>query len=159
MAGIIKDRMTAAIDGDFVVFLIGMRINTPWKVWKWLPISQSMPRMLAELQRDPALGLLHSRSHFGLRNAMLVQYWRSFDHLHAYATGKTHAHVPAWQTYVKTLAGTGDIGIWHETYLVRAGEYECVYAGMPPYGLGQAGDLVPATGRRQDARGRLGLTS
>ena len=29
---IIPQRMTAEVDGDFVVFLIGMRINKPWKV-------------------------------------------------------------------------------------------------------------------------------
>ena len=31
----------------------------------------------------------------------------------------------------------------HETYLVRAGEYEAVYGNMPPFGLGKAGRLVP----------------
>ena len=33
-------------------------------------------------------------------------------------------------------------GIWHETYRVRAGEYEAVYGNMPPFGLGKAGRLV-----------------
>ena len=32
MAEIHKQRMTAEIEGDFVVFLIGMRINKRWKV-------------------------------------------------------------------------------------------------------------------------------
>jgi hypothetical protein len=44
-------------------------------------------------------------------------------------------------------------GIWHETFLVRAGEYEAIYDNMPPYGLGKAGDLVPlsadATARKR----------
>ena len=30
MADIFSKRMTADIDGDFVVFLIGMRLNRPW---------------------------------------------------------------------------------------------------------------------------------
>ncbi|MGZ7042353.1 MAG: DUF4188 domain-containing protein, partial [Thermoanaerobaculia bacterium] len=29
--------MTAQIDGDFCVFLIGMRINRIWKFHKWMP--------------------------------------------------------------------------------------------------------------------------
>jgi hypothetical protein len=29
------DRLTARIDGDFVVFLIGMRINRPLRVDRW----------------------------------------------------------------------------------------------------------------------------
>ena len=49
----------------------------------------------------------------------------------------------------------GDIGIWHETYLVRAGEYENVYSGMPPHGLGRVGELVPADGTLSEAQGRL----
>ena len=35
MARIINARMTAEIEGDFVVFLIGFRVNKFWKVWKW----------------------------------------------------------------------------------------------------------------------------
>ncbi len=49
----------------------------------------------------------------------------------------------------------GDVGIWHATYLVRAGEYENVYSGIPPHGLGRVADLVPAEGARSDARGRF----
>lgn len=40
MAEIHKERMTVKIEGDFVVFLIGMRINKPWKLHKWLPVGQ-----------------------------------------------------------------------------------------------------------------------
>jgi len=33
------DRLTAQFDEAFVVFLIGMRINRPWKIHKWLPVA------------------------------------------------------------------------------------------------------------------------
>ncbi len=46
-------------------------------------------------------------------------------------------------------------GIWHETYLVRAGQYEAVYGNMPPHGLGKAGRLHPAS-ESSGARERLG---
>ena len=49
----------------------------------------------------------------------------------------------------------GDVGIWHETYLVRAGQYEAIYSGMPPWGLGSIAALVPASGRKESARGRV----
>jgi hypothetical protein len=39
MAKVIEDRMTAQVEGDFVVFLIGMRINRFWKVHKWLSVA------------------------------------------------------------------------------------------------------------------------
>lgn len=96
MSEVIPQRMTARIEGDFVVFLIGMRINKPWKVWKWAPVARQMPQMLAELAAQPGLGLLHARTHFGLPNILVVQYWRSFEHLHAYATGANALHLPAW---------------------------------------------------------------
>jgi len=50
----------------------------------------------------------------------------------------------------------GDVGIWHETYKVRAGEYECVYSGMPPFGLAKASSIVDAVGQRESARDRIG---
>ena len=54
-AMILKDRMTATIDGDFVVFLIGMRINQPWKIHRWLPVVFAMRKMLVELYSHPEL--------------------------------------------------------------------------------------------------------
>ena len=153
---IIAARMAAAIEGDFVVFLIGMRINHLHKPWQWLPVASAMGRMLPELMREPGLGLLHARSQFGLRNVSVIQYWRSFDHLHAYAHARDHAHRPAWAAFNRAVGSGGDVGIWHETYLVSAGQYESVYNNMPPWGLGQAGALVPATGGRASAKARLG---
>ena len=44
---VLADRLTAEMDGDFVVFLIGMRVNKPWKVHKWLPVARAMPRLSA----------------------------------------------------------------------------------------------------------------
>ena len=35
MAKVNNQRMTVEIEGDFVVFLIGMRLNKPWKIHKW----------------------------------------------------------------------------------------------------------------------------
>lgn len=152
MPKIIPRRMTAELEGDFVVFLIGMRINKPWKVHKWLPAFMAMPRMLKELQRQPESGCLGHI--FG--PGVIVQYWRSFEHLEAYARSQDHLHWPAWVAFNKRMGRSrGDVGIWHETYLVRAGEYECVYSGMPPFGLGRAGTLVPAEGRKDSARGRV----
>lgn len=46
-------------------------------------------------------------------------------------------------------------GIWHETFLVGAGQYEAVYGNMPPHGLGKAGRLVPLAAS-STARGRVG---
>jgi hypothetical protein len=148
---ILAERMTAELEGDFVVFVIGMRINKPWKVAKWLPVALAMPRMLKELEAQPDSGFLGA-----IRGGLLtVQYWRSFEALEAYARDRAGAHWPAWGAFNRRMRGSrGDVGIWHETYLVRNGAYETLYSGMPRYGLGAAGRLVPAAGPRETARGR-----
>ncbi len=58
MAKIYKGRMTADLEGEFVIFIIGMHVNKPWKVQKWLPVFLSMPRMLRALTTHPDVGLL-----------------------------------------------------------------------------------------------------
>lgn len=149
------ERLAASIDGDFVVFLIGIRVNKFWKPHKWVPAMLSMPKMLKELESQPAeqTGFL---GHNGLNMGVIIQYWRSFDHLETYARSKEHSHFPAWIAFNKRMKGCrGDVGIWHETYLVQAGQYEAVYSGMPAFGLGRVSQLVPATGRREVARTRL----
>ena len=146
--------MTAEMDGEFVVFLIGMRINKPWKIHKWLPVFLAMPRMIKELEAIPDSGFL---GHNGLSMGAIVQYWRSFEHLEAYARNKNQEHWPAWVAFNKRVgASSGDVGIWHETYVIKPGQYEAVYSGMPTYGLGRVGKLVPASGRNENARDRLG---
>ena len=158
MAKPIQGRMTAAIEGDFVIFLIGMRVHKLWKVWKWLPVFSAMPRMLMELGKNPDLGLLHSKTFFSLRSPYLIQYWRSFEDLHAYSINRDLEHLPAWRAFNKAIGTDGDVGIWHETYLIKADQHESVYGNMPPVGLGAAGGLKPAVGRHRSAKGRLRQT-
>lgn len=155
MAKVHAERMAAQIEGDFVVFLIGMRLNKPWKLGAWLPSARAMPRMLKELYAKPAseTGFL---GHQSFSTFVMAQYWRSFDHLEAYARARDAAHWPAWVEFNRTMkARRADVGLWHETYLVPAGAYEAIYTGMPPYGLGKVAALVPATGSREAARQRL----
>ena len=157
MLEVIRQRMTAAIEGDFVVFLIGMRINRFWKVHRWLPVFRGMARMLRELAGRPDSGLLGFHFHNGLRNHLVVQYWRSFEHLERYARDPAGGHFPAWVAFNRAVGSNGDVGIWHETYRVAAGQYEAIYNNMPSYGLGAVSRLVLAAGRHATAAGRLGL--
>ncbi len=155
MTKVVGKRVTAKIEGDFVVFLIGMRINKPWKVHKWLPVFLAMPRMIRELEQHPESGFLGHITSLGV----IVQYRRSFEHLEAYARNQDQLHWPAWVDF-NTRVGRSrdDVGIWHETYRIRAGGYECVYSGMPPFGLAKASATVDAVGELESARGRLEAT-
>ena len=155
MAKINKQRLAAEIEGDFVVFMIGARFGNPWKLMRNFWFIRSMPKMLKELEKNPEMGLMGYRQFFSPSGATLIQYWRSFDQLEAYARSKDNEHFPNWVKFNKKIGSNGDIGIWHETYKVRAGEYEAIYNNMPAYGLGKAGKLVPAAGYRATARGRV----
>jgi heme-degrading monooxygenase HmoA len=155
-----RGRWAAHVDGDFVVFLIGARIHRLHAVRTWWPVFRAMPRMLAELGRHPELGLLHASTAFeSPRSVVVTQYWRSFEHLHAWARDRDAAHLPAWAAYNRAVSDNPSVGIWHETYLVCAGAFEAIYGDMPPRGLGRAGTLVPAEGRERSALGRLGRTA
>ncbi|ANA78747.1 DUF4188 domain-containing protein [Paenibacillus glucanolyticus] len=156
MSKVIPGRYTAHIDGPFVVFVIGMRINKWWSVHKWLPVVNAMSPMIQELYRNKEeLGFLDGTFHLSWRGVTLIQYWRSFEHLEHYARHGAK-HLTAWRDFNRKVGTGGDVGIFHESYLIDQGQYECVYNNMPRFGLAKAGAHVPATGRRETASRRLG---
>ena len=146
MATAIRQRVSGSMDGDFVVFLIGMRINRWWKVHQWARVAMAMQRMLGELTARPELGFLGAESWFG-RTTLMLQYWRSMEALFDYAKSRDSAHLPAWQAFNRLVGTGGDVGIWHETYRVGPGAYENIYVNMIPFGLGKVGRRLPAHGR------------
>ncbi|PCH61704.1 MAG: transcriptional regulator [SAR86 cluster bacterium] len=154
MVDIIKQRMTAEVKGDVVVFLIGLRINKLWKIHKWWPVAMAMPRMINELYKNPDLGFI-SHEQWAGRTTIMVQYWKSFEHLENYAKNRTSSHLPAWADFNKKIGSNGDVGIWHETYLSKQGSCESVYNNMPMFGLAKATNCVPATGKYQSASDRI----
>lgn len=158
MESIIKERRTATTNEGFVVFLIGLRINKPFKVHRWLPVAAAMGRMLKELSTIPNSDLLHVESWPG-RTTIMVQYWRSFEALERYAKNQDLEHRPAWAEFNRKVGSNGDVGIWHETYAIEPGQFEVVYNNMPLFGLAAATASVPAVGKHQQAAGRMKAAS
>jgi len=156
MVDIISSRMTHDHDGDLVVFLIGMRINKPWRPDLWLPVFNAMPRMLAELSRDPASGLLGYRLAVGAGGPLVIQYWNSHEKLYHYASDRSAAHRPAWAAFNRRARkAPGAVGIWHQTYVVERAESN--YLGVPVSGLAAATSCVPVARRGETAVQRLGM--
>lgn len=124
-------------DGDVVVFVIGMRINRIRKVRSWWPTFVGMPQMLRELAKEDR-GLLGVQSYWSGRTLLTIQYWRSAEELGAYARDASLSHAPAWAAFNRDAAGSGDVGIFHETYVVPTDRIESVYGNMPAYGLAAA---------------------
>ena len=155
-------RATAQLDGEFVVFLIGARINKPWAIHKWLPVALAMPKMIRELEQNPELGFL-GYEQYGGRTTLMLQYWRSLDHLLAYARARDSEHLPGWRNYNERVRQSGVVGVWHETYVIKPGAYENVYVQMPPFGLARIaqkhGKYAALQGGQGSARGRLAAAS
>jgi len=154
MAEVRTGRWTADIEGDFVVFVIGARINTKFRPLRSLIDlggRRGMSHMLKYLTEHPEKGLLA----FETCGFTIVQYWRSFEHLEAFAKDQDDPHLAVWRNYWRRVGKDDRTGIWHETFLVRAGEYEAIYSNMPDHGLAKAGEAVPLSGSAT-ARARLG---
>ena len=153
-------RFTAAHRGPITVFVIGMRINRLHRIDKWLPVWRAMGPMIAELSANPESGFLGAETlRSGLRMIVLLQYWRSFTHLEAYATDRRQSHLPAWKAFYRKANSGEAVGIFHETYCVDPGCWETVYGNMPGFGLGRVSGLSPAEGARNKARRRMAATA
>lgn len=156
MNEIFRGRYTAQIEGSFVVFVIGMRVNRLFAPHKWLPVLRAMGPMIQELSGREDLGLLHAESFVYWRGAALIQYWRSFEQLEAFARNPSLSHLDAWKRFNRAIGSDGSVGIWHETFSVAAGQYESIYANMPRRGLARAGTHAPVVSATETAKRRRG---
>ncbi|RIU93404.1 DUF4188 domain-containing protein [Oceanobacillus picturae] len=99
------------------------------------------------------LGFMSMESFFGLRTTVMIQYWRSTEDLLAYAKGNNH--LKAWKNFNQKVGDNPTVGIYHETYVVKQGNYESVYGNMPEYGLAKAMPHIPIDPKKRTARKRL----
>lgn len=149
-----EGRYTAATGEDsFVVFIIGARVNKFLSFSKWIPVLKAMGPMIGELYQNKELGFLHTEFLFQWRGVTLIQYWRSFDDLEAYAHGKTHMR--AWKQFYKLVGKSNAVGIYHETYQVGTGNVESIYGNMPEYGLAKAFEHQPVSKKTETAKKRI----
>ena len=145
MTRVLAGRWTHDHTGDLTVFLIGMRINKPWRPDGWLPVLAAMPGMLRELAGDPDSGFLGHRMMLAPGGPVLVQYWRRSADVYRYAADRNARHRPAWAAFNRRARRIrGAVGIWHETYEVARAE--SVYVDLPPTGLAAATAARPVTG-------------
>lgn len=157
MPQVYKGRFTARASEDFVVFIVGMRVNRWWMLHKWISVFLTMPRVLRRLKSEPALGMLHAESFFRFfpMTTCMITYWKDFSSLENFAKNSAEPHVAAWTRYMKKIGADGTVGIWHETYQIRKGQYESVYDNMPKFGLAAAFNHTPVTAKLNSAKQRI----
>lgn len=145
---------------NLVIFILGIRLNRPWKIHRWWPIVRLLRPMIRELRDRPQPGFLHAEVFSGWRETISIQYWEDWQTLHAYAHDKDSRHVPAWARFNRLIGFSGDVGIWHETYVIPPGpHHETIYHNVPPLGLGRIAPLHPVRGPSKTFAGRLGARS
>src|SRR5262249_20530396 len=100
-------------------------------------------------------GLLRSeRFAMGWNHFGVLQYWRSFDDLEAWSRRPPHSEW--WREAVGRMRARGDVGIYHEAYLVPRGQVETIYMNCQPVGLAAFGALGEPVGPLTTGRDRLG---
>ena len=159
MAKVFTGRYSADVEGDFVVFLIGMRINKPWDVRGWwhtfvvdAPDDQGAR---GEPRARPDLG---APGWFG--GPAVVQYWRSLR-----AARPLRAQRGPAATSPRGRSGTRPRGRparsasgTRPTRCARAST-RSIYGNMPRHGLATATAHVPVTAKGRSAARRIGATT
>lgn len=127
-------------------FHLGVRYNHPLGVFA--PGAREMTAYVlkmydvldAEQERYGCIGRSSWRvAGRGSQNSMMtVFYFRSVEGLNAFAHGE--AHRAGWDWYNAWTKRTGykHLGIFHETFLSKKGEWETIYDNMPGTLLGAA---------------------
>lgn len=144
------------IEEPYILLFLGIRVNHFHLFWKWIPTVLASFPMVYSLVRHRAAGFLGGQAFFFRPGLGIVQYWRSFDDLERFARSKKHPHLKGWRWYNKAIGASGQVGLFHEVFLIKPGGQEAVYDNMPPFGLSLAAKHVPATLQQGGIRLRLG---
>lgn len=81
---------------------------------------------------------------------MIIAYFRSVDDLNRFAHDEVHRK--GWDWYHGFVRETGyrHLGLFHETFLSRAGDYETIYVDTAPTLLGGANVRVAGGDSKED---------
>lgn len=155
---VVPGRKTPRIEGDFVVFLIGSRPNRAIdKFYKFM--GDAMSSIMKELEEHPdCLGT--EGSFVGSAGTLMVPYWKSQEALNEYARSASNHHAHPWAKVMAMGRECPDYAFWHETFLVKDGNYEAIYVNSAPIMLGNCKGvtLEDCKGRMATAAGRTGKT-
>ena len=142
---------------ELVLLRMGLRA-LKWTAWGHIKrLANEVERASARAITEKA-GLLHSeRVRFEGRHLGFLQYWSGFDALEAWARREPHS--AWWRSAVERMRSRGDIGVYHEAYIVARDGAESIYMNCPPTGLSAFGILKEPVGPLTTSRDRLNRRS
>jgi hypothetical protein len=151
------ERLTACLP-DSIKELALLRLGIQTRSFSAWRLANRLAREIeTEARRAMAqdAGLLRSESfRLALGHYGVLQYWRGFDELEAWARRPPHSEW--WRSAVERMRTRRDLGIYHELYLVRPGDLESIFMDSRPAGLGAFGVRGEPVGPMTTSRGRLG---
>jgi len=139
---------------ELCLIRLGIQIRSVRALLPAWRLARAIDRSAAEAIRSAA-GLLHSErfslswTHFGV-----WQYWQSFEELEAWSHRPPHSEW--WRQVLERMRTRGDLGVYHETFLVPRDRLESIYLDCAPVGLATFGTLGEPVGAMTASRGRLG---
>ena len=140
--------------GELCLVRLGVQSRSLSAWWLARGLRRQIEAASREAIRQNA-GLLCSefvrfdRHHFGF-----IQYWKSFEAMEAWSRRPPHSDW--WRDAVERMRAKRDLGVYHETYIVRRDDIESIYMECPPTGLATFGEQGEPIGPMTTARGRLG---
>jgi len=129
-----------------VVFHLGVRFNHPLGLLGpgAKEIGDHFTAMIKELEnRRDEFGMLKLTTWRGVERSsnntlMTIAYFRDVAGLNKFAHDKVHRDGWDWYQRFAKKEGNSNIGIFHETFVTRPGDYETIYVDCPPTLLGAA---------------------
>jgi hypothetical protein len=155
MAQVFPGRYTTHAPGEATaVFLIGLRINTFRGLRKAPAVVSAMPRMLKFLSENPESGLLGFQNWLS-RTTVVVSYWRTAADVQRFASDPSAPHADAWRAFNQKIGSGRDLGVWHELYTIRPGDFEGVYVNMPRFGMAGGSEHLPVGDGMRTSKQRM----
>ena len=151
------DRVVASLPGSIAELALA-RIGLIARRWSARGAVRSLAKAAERAATEAKVagaGLLHAeRFAAGTGHVVLLQYWRDYESMEAWTRRPPHSEW--WRSAVDRMRRKGDLGVYHESFLVPRANVESIYLDSPPVGLMAFGDLDDANGPRTAARDRLG---
>lgn len=145
MSDLFKSRSKAVCGQPITLFLSGFKVNRPWKFHRRFYLFRLLRQVNRELEACDDIGFLGQQVWRGNPD-ISIQYWRSYAELVSFARDKHATHFPAWLKFNEYVAQNGDIGLWHEIYVIQADQMEGLYRNIEPLGLGRFVGTDPMRG-------------
>jgi hypothetical protein len=155
MKGVFSGRYTAEMADPVILFAIGMRVNRLLAVHRWLLPTFNTLRLWIHLKTSPPEGYLYGYLYLYWRGIGMMQYWKNFDSLEAFAHDMNQPHLKSWRQLAVQTESDRTFGYWHETYEIEPDKTEAIYGSMPVFGLAAASNHVELKAKENSARGRL----